>query len=136
MVKLATDVDPRYGSQPPHFVRVKTVNTEVRHLTSPNGTYSFHMLPDRNIVVRRAKKIVWESGSKSSYSPPVSTPFRLVLQKNGDLVGYDSCSRVFWSSDTANCGPAPYTLSMRDDGYCVLFDGDWKARWATKIGES
>ena len=133
MVKLAPHIGCRPGSLPPQHVRVTTVHTEVGHLSSSDGRYRFQMLPDRNIVVRRLGKIVWESGSKSKHATPVSAPFRLVLQKNGDLVGYDSSSRIFWSSNTARCGPAPYTLSMRDDGVCVLYDGAWKARWATSL---
>lgn len=133
MVRLAID-DTRSaspGSTPPSFVRVTTVNTEVRSLRSKNGKFRFQVLPDRNIVVRQAERIIWTSGSRSSRQPAVSSPFRLVLQKNGDLVAYDSSSRAFWSSETANCGPAPYTLTLKDDGNCVLFDGRWVARWAT-----
>lgn len=130
MVKLAAPV-PRNASvrTTPHCVRVTTVNTEVRDLRSPDGRFLFQLLPNRNIVVSKKSKLVWESGSKSRH--PVSAPFRLVLQKNGDMVAYDSSSRAFWSTDTANCGPGPFTLAMRDDGYCVLYDGGWKALWAT-----
>lgn len=130
MVKLATGARAA-TSAPPIFVRVTTVNTEVRDLRSGDGRFRFQMLPDRNIVVRQAEKIIWQSGSKSARLPPVSSPFRLVLQKNGDLVAYDSSSRAFWSTETANCGPAPYTLTMQDDGHCVLYDGGWVPRWAT-----
>lgn len=134
MARLAID-DSRSakgkGSTPPAFVRVTTVNTEVKSLRSNNGQFRFQVLPDRNIVVRQAERIIWTSGSRASRQPAVGSPFRLVLQKNGDLVAYDSASRVFWSSDTANCGPAPYTLTLKDDGNCVLFDGGLVARWAT-----
>lgn len=134
MVRLAID-DTRSASPgsstPPSFVRVTTVTTEIKSLRSKNGRFRFQVLPDRNIVVRQAERIIWTSGSRSSRQPVVSSPFRLVLQKNGDLVAYDSSSRAFWSSDTANCGPAPYTLTLKDDGNCVLFDGRWVARWAT-----
>lgn len=138
MVRLAVD-DSRpssaggtpAGSTPPAFVRVTTVNTEVKSLRSENGKFRFQVLPDRNIVVRKSEKVIWTSGSRASRQPAVSSPFRLVLQKNGDLVAYDSSSRAFWSSETANCGPAPYTLTLKDDGNCVLFDGRWVARWAT-----
>ncbi|CAN0243197.1 unnamed protein product, partial [Ectocarpus sp. 4 AP-2014] len=112
-------------------VRVEAANADVEALRSANGKFTFQVLPDRNIIVRQAERVVWNSGSRSAGKPPVGAPFRLVLQKNGDLVGYDSAARVFWSSETANCGPPPYTLTMQDDGQCVLFDGRWKARWAT-----
>lgn len=133
MVRLAVDnsSSAAAGCAPPAFVRVATVNTEVKALRSANGKFRFQVLPDRNIVVRQAEKIVWASGSRPSRQPAVSSPFRLVLQKNGDLVAYDSESRAFWSSDTAGCGPAPYTLTLKDDGNCVLFDGRLVARWAT-----
>lgn len=119
------------GSLPPAFVRVTTVNSEVNVLRSPNGKFRFQVLPDRNVIVRKAEQIVWKSGSKASRQPPVSAPFRLVLQRNGDLVGYDSAARVFWTTETANCGPPPYTLTLQDDGQCVLFDGRGVAKWAT-----
>lgn len=115
----------------PIFVRVNTVNTEVKHLRSADKRFHFQMLPDRDIIVRQAEKTIWHSGSRSSHQPPVSSPFRLVLQKNGDLVAYDSSSRAFWSTETANCGPSPYTLTMQDDGHCVLYDGGWVPLWAT-----
>eukprot|EP00903_Cladosiphon_okamuranus_P017067 g15729.t1 len=135
MVRLAIDDTPaseggrRGSSTPPSFVRVSTVNTEVKSLRSENGNFRFQILPNRDIVVRERERVIWTSGSGTSH--PVSSPFRLVLQKNGDLVAYDSSSRAFWSSETANCGPMPYTLTLKDDGNCVLFDGRWVARWAT-----
>lgn len=122
---------PLATSATPLFVRVTTVSTEVKILRSPDGRFHFEMLPDRNIVVRLAKELLWESGSRSRRQPPISGPFRLLLQENGDLVAYDDSSRVFWSAGTANCGPAPYTLTMQDDGHCVLYDGGGVSRWAT-----
>lgn len=130
MVKLAADTRTEDAS-PPLYVRVSTTNTEVKDLRSANGRFCFEILPDRNIVVRQGNNITWESGSRPTQQPPVSSPFRLVLQKNGDLVAYDSSSRAFWSSNTAKCGPTPYTLTMQDDGHCVLYDGSWVPRWAT-----
>ncbi|CAM9310602.1 unnamed protein product [Laminaria digitata] len=130
MVRLAAEARAE-ASAPPLYVRVSTISTEVREVCSANGRFCFEILPDRNIVVREGKSVRWESGSRPTQQPPVSSPFRLVLQKNGDLVAYDASSRAFWSSDTANCGPAPYTLSMQDDGHCVLYDGGWVPRWAT-----
>lgn len=137
MVRLAIDDLSRAtsaggkggSSAPSSFVRVTTVNTEIKSLMSKNGNFRFQILPNREIVVRERERIIWTSGSRTSH--PVSSPFRLVLQKNGDLVAYDSSSRVFWSSETADCGPMPYTLTLKDDGNCVLFDGHWIARWAT-----
>ena len=116
----------------PAFVRVRDVNTEVKALQSMNGKYVFEVMPNRDIVVREGGgRTVWKSGS--ACARPVSSPYRLVLQKNGDLVAYDSAARIFWSSDTANCGPAPYTLTLKDDGNCVLFDAGWVARWASAL---
>ncbi|CAB1110679.1 unnamed protein product [Ectocarpus sp. CCAP 1310/34] len=119
------------GEAPGAYVRVETAYADVKPLRSANGKFTFQVLPDRNIIVRQAERVIWNSGSRSADKPPFGAPFRLVLQKNGDLVGYDSSGRVFWSSETAKCGPPPYTLTMQDDGQCVLFDGRWKARWAT-----
>lgn len=136
MVRVAPDITPessgrRRMSVPPAFVRVSTVNTEIKALQSANGKFRLEWLPDRDFVIREAGGIFWKSGSRSSRQPPVSGPFRLILQKNGDLVAYDQESRVFWSTETANCGPPPFTLVLKDDGRCALFDGRLVARWAT-----
>lgn len=144
MVRVAPDVLPaspasggsKSSSVPPAFVRVSTVNTEIKALQSANGRYRLEWSPDRDFVIRNAGGVVWKSGSRSSRQPPVSGPFRLILQKNGDLVAYDQASRVFWSTETANCGPPPYTLVVKDDGRCVLFDGRLVARWATNARPS
>lgn len=118
---------------PPVFVRVDTVSTEIRELRSADGRFRFLMLEDRNVVVRQGERLIWQSGSKSTHNRPVGSPFRLVLQNNGNLVAYDADSRGFWSSNTAKCGPRPYRLTMQDDGYCVLYDGSWVAHWTTSI---
>lgn len=134
MVKLASGLSGTRGSFPPHFIQVDTVSTEVKELRSPNGRYCFSILGDRNIVVRQGGRLLWQSGSKSGSDPPVGSPFRLVLQMNGNLVAYDSDSRGFWSSGTTKCGPRPYRLTMQDNGLCVLYDGASVPRWATSIG--
>lgn len=56
---------------------------------------------------------------------------RMVLLNDGNLVVIDASRRQLWSSETANVAPGPYTLTMQDDGDCVLFGGSGVRLWAS-----
>jgi len=75
-------------------------------------------------------------------SLPMNIPLRspngayfLVLQVDGNLVGYTSCDfrkeNAFWASNTAGKGAAPFRLDMQMDGNLVVYDRDSKPTWSS-----
>jgi len=59
----------------------------------------------------------------------------LVVQPDGNLVGYTSCDfrpgNAFWSSGTQGKGVGPFHLDMQTDGNLVLYDRTGKSTWST-----
>lgn len=134
IVRRAPGVEVEFPTDvPPTFVRVDSTSAEIKELKSADGRFRFLMQEDRNIVVLQGDRILWDSGSQDSTDAPAGSASSLVLQTDGNLIAFDSESNIFWSSGSTGCGRSPYRLTMQDDGHCVLYDGDWKARWATTI---
>lgn len=92
----------------------------------------------------------WMEGRKSCWPKPVSSLatngkntmkpgenlvstnglYRLMLQADGNLVGYEIASgKSFWNSKSANKGAAPYQLVLQGDGNLVIYDSKGKAVW-------
>ena len=82
------------------------------------------------------------SGLISGQSLPMGVPlcspngaYFLVVQADGNLVGYTSCDfrkeNSFWSSNTVGKGKPPYRLEMQLDGNLVLYDAKSTPTWST-----
>jgi len=58
----------------------------------------------------------------------------LVVQADGNLVGYTSChfhrTNSFWASGTQHKGVAPFRLVMQLDGNLVLYDANNNPTWS------
>lgn len=118
-------------------------------LVSPNEEYSLRMQNDRNLVVYKrnladgdlGRKALWASDTHGQYD---GMKFRLVLQKNNNLVVLGFNRTVIWSSSVyftwannrqwAWMGPkgAFGFASMQDDGNFVVRDGKWNVMWESK----
>lgn len=55
----------------------------------------------------------------------------LLLQVDGNLVGYQNGSTPFWSTGTINIGLEPRHLTIQIDGNLVLYDNNYVVLWHT-----
>lgn len=104
-------------------------------LASLDGLYSLIPLSNRNIVLYKAGRPIWTSGTATRQA---GGPYSLVLQRNGDLVGYEGPPRNrtrFWSSGTGGRGVGPYNLAVQTNGNVVLYDGRGRPLWSTATAE-
>lgn len=102
----------------------------MEELHSENGLFRFVLQPDRTLVVYMGEDDLW-----AIYLAPracETNTVRLILQKDGNLVAVDSSFRLVWESNTANKAPGPYTLSMENNGNCVLCAEGGVHLWATR----
>ena len=111
-----------YGSQ----LRSPEFLSAGGRLQSPNGSATFQMQADGNLVLYVAGKATWSSrttGHPGAY---------LAIQSDGNLVVYAQ-GRALWSSRTAKQDP-PVRLIVQDDGTVVLYSASGRALWSTGTG--
>lgn len=142
---LPSNPRPRSGSPPapsfltaPSSVCVRGDSVEIKELRSNDGRFRFVMQPEqRNLALYMEDDAVWAIYLTSPHPAPATSEEgddshdRLVLLSDGNLVAMDCSLRHVWSSNTANAAPGPYTLTLQDDGDCVLFAGGGVRLWAT-----
>lgn len=58
-------------------------------------------------------------------------PYRLALEKDGNLAVFDFLNRPLWQAGTQGRGTAPHRMVVQDDGVAVLFDANNARIWAT-----
>ncbi len=105
------------------------------------------MQNDGNLVMKTASgEIVWSSQTGIIIDPPatlnanekllpaeqlfsVTDQYRLVLQKDGNLVIYNHNNIATWSTHTS--GNSPADLAMQSDGNLVLYNTAGKAIWSS-----
>ena len=122
-------------------------STSSQSLVSRNSAFRAKMQNDGNFVVyREGAGPLWNAGAAGMGS----NPWRLAVQKDGNIVRYSgvpdalgsaSCSvcpnnacpcSPTWASGTSNQGTAngPFRLVMQDDGNLVLYNNADQAPWA------
>jgi len=76
--------------------------------------------------------------SISSTDAPLATPAcatKLAVQNDGNVVLADvNSGRIYWSTNTAGKGTAPYRLTVQNDGNLVLSDAQSSTLWSTGTG--
>lgn len=102
-------------------------------LTSRDGSrrYSLVLQYDRNIVLYKANKQIWSSGTRSNQT---GGPYSLVLEADGNLVAYEPSPtgrKAFWETGTGGRGVAPYRLVLQNNGNVVLYDAQGRPLWCT-----
>lgn len=108
-------------------------SVDVKELRSANGRFRFVVLDDASLVLYMDSDAIWAIHTDSASSPKVEERnTRLVVQTDGNLLLVHHTRGPTWSSDTACGAPGPFTLAMKNDGNCVLYDGNWAQCWATK----
>jgi len=96
-------------------------------LTSTNGKYRALMQNDGNFVLYGSRAL-WASNSTGTGASFV------ILQRDHNVVVYDSFSSPKWASNTNGRGSGSTVLVLQDDGNLVLYDGAGSAVWASGTG--
>ena len=118
-------------------------NKEFTTLISPNSQYWLYIDPsDGNVsVVRRSDNTaIWSIKGINKYRTGVPSPYRLVLQTDGNLVVYGSNNDyIFSAADTdkwirnPNLGASPpYYLELFDTGNLIIKDRNNVQGWSTQ----
>jgi hypothetical protein len=93
-----------------------------QQITSPSGRYWLLLQYDGDVMVwSRDGRLLFFTGSRGTA--------RLILQADGNLVGYRSDGSVAWASGTWRDGPS--RLDVQDDGNVVLYRADGTPSWYT-----
>lgn len=90
-------------------------------ITSPNGQYTFGVLPDGNLAVGGAEGAQWDA---DIHDAPGA---RLDVQADGNLVLYKADGGVRWASNTSGQNAR---LVIQDDRNVVLYNGDNSVLWS------
>lgn len=120
-----------------HYIRTENGDSVgLKELRSTNGRFRLVVLDDGSLVLYMGSDAIWAVWAVHSelvWAPKSVDPnTRLVLGNDGNLLIVRDGRWITWSSKSACGAPGPFTLAMQDDGNCILFDGDWTVRWATK----
>jgi len=102
-------------------------------LYSNNGLYQIKLQSDGNLVasvVGSIPTIIWNSNTNGKGS----SPYRLVMQSDGNAVVYDSKNVALWNAGTYGKGVGPYKLIIQDDKNVVIYDSTGKATWSIHTG--
>lgn len=91
-------------------------------LISPNGRFRLAMQKDGNLVIYKAGKATWASGTGGKGATSLD------MQRDGNLVIYKN-SKAMWSSKTN--GKGGIRVDMQDDGNLVIFKDDGDSVWAS-----
>ena len=115
-------VDPTYVGD--HIVSHREM-AEGSSLKSDNNRYSFNVQADGNLVIRDGTTPVLTTRTDREGVPP----FKLVMQRDGNMVMYDGNGEPTWASNTDGKGRGPFRLIMQDDGNLVIYDLQKKSIW-------
>ena len=92
-------------------------------LQSPSGHYTLRFQSDRNLVLYCGRKPLWHTNTAGDMNI-----YRLLLQRDGNLVLYRKDGSVAWSAHTWGAAG----LDLQNDGNLVLYTTSGKALWSTK----
>ena len=102
-------------------------------LISPNCKYQLLLQTDGNIVLKKRDSqlnysiILWSRGQCCLGTPP----YELKMQKDNNLVLYDSQGSSLWATNTDGQGPNKGKAELHDNGNFVVHDGEGTELWST-----
>lgn len=96
-------------------------------LTSGNGRTLLRLQEDRNLVLYKDNKPVWQAANAWSHGNI------LKVQGDGNVVLYDDGDHPVWASGTDGNDGA--YLAVQDDGNAVVYDKAGSPIWATDTGD-
>jgi hypothetical protein len=95
------------------------------NLISNDGTNSFELQADGNLVLWDSGAVVWESNTGGNADIAY-----LKMQEDGNLVLYGQNERFIWDSGSSQDPPASgYKLVLQDDGNLVIYTLDDEYIW-------
>jgi len=105
----------------------------------PHGAQHQIFIDDFKCIQNSGDTLISVSDEKpasiSSTGSPLVTPAcatKLTVQNDGNVVLSDvSNGRIYWSSNTAGKGTAPYRLTVQTDGNLILSDANSSTLWST-----
>jgi len=106
----------------------------------PNGAQHQIFVDDFKCIQNIGDTLISNGNSSISSSPAtqLATPAcatMLAVQSNGNLVLSDvSSGKVYWSTNTAGKGVAPYRLTIQNGGNLVLSDSNSSSLWTSGTG--
>ncbi|KAF8852794.1 alpha-D-mannose-specific plant lectin, partial [Acephala macrosclerotiorum] len=100
-------------------------------VTSPDGRYNFTLQTDANVVFygpgslnsNPLPPVVWAAGTNGH----LSYPWFLVMQRDGNLVAYDSAGKAYWASNTN--GHPGATFVVVSTGKAAVADPSGNVLW-------
>ena len=107
------------------FSGKKTDSTVV---ISPDGTSKLDMQWDGNLVVYQNNIPIWASGQDVLSR----APYRLYLQKDNNLVIYNSSNLVLWASGTNKGPPRSAYLEINNSGIIEIKTSATEILWSSK----
>jgi len=104
-------------------------------INSPSFQTQLIIQGDGNVVLvqftgNNTNKVLWSTNT----SGKGTGPYRLTMQKTGNLALTDMNNMILWSSYTTGMGVAPYRLKIRDVGQLVIVDRDSTPIWSYDKG--
>jgi len=106
----------------------------------PNGAQHQIFIDDFKCIQNIGDTLISNANNRITSSPAtqLATPAcatKLVVQSDGNVVLSDvSNGKVFWSTNTAGKGVAPYRFAIQDDGNLVLSDSTGSSLWTSGSG--
>jgi len=98
-------------------------------LVSPSATTKLVVQEDGDVVLSDIEtgKVYWSSNTAGVKGV---APYHSTMQKDGNLVLADDVNTIFWSTNTANMGTAPYRLKLRDVVSLSVVDSNGYTFWS------
>jgi len=101
----------------------------------PNGAQHQIFIDNFNCVQNNGDTLVSNTTNSIGSNQQLATPAcatKLFLQNDGNLVMSEvNGGKVYWSTNTAGKGTAPYRLTMQNDGNLVLSDSHSSTIWSS-----
>ena len=114
-----------------------------KELVSKNGVYKVKLEKNGHFVIYKNGVKDWSAGEVVNKKAPEHTrlgnitfkqPYKMCMQKDGNLVEYDSANAVVYATDTNKKAAGPFRLTMQDDGNLVVYGNQSSGLpiWAAK----
>eukprot|EP00775_Hariotina_reticulata_P009626 gene9626-9786_t len=84
---------------------------------------------DASVMLFQNDAPIWTSNTQGR---SMARPFRLIMQRDGNLIALDTAGAQVWATNTAGQGTGPgYKVSVLNNGNVVLYDALNVPLWAT-----
>jgi len=94
---------------------------QLKSIQSPDQQFEFRLSSDGNITFQQNGRIVWQSNTHRS----MYNRYSILLQEDGNLVGYENETTPYWATDTYTLFRGgdkingPFKLSFQNNQLCL-----------------